>query len=480
MAKVNVIFDNKLKQSDIIIPLTNTSEQEIGEENYEDNKQEIQQTAIYGIQAPLIMVNNTVIDFTDIVDFELKSTGLLPALQMTVTDRKHIIQQVDTPGIDNEVRIQILPKFDDKYKKINLTFYIQTMNFDGDQIEISGVYKSPKLRSSNMKSFGKLNTYQFFSQVAKDTQLGFASNISANSADARYIYCDNKSFMDAMDNEIKYSGSDKQLLDYWIDLWNNLVLVDIYERYNTIEPEDKIQVWVANVNNNAEEGVDIEPMQAPAIFNNHPANQSSELFVNNYNIISRTGAAVSGGTDCIYSIYDISQGEYLDYLIMDGDVQKDAHIQMVYVGETYDSFNYFIQSKKRESFLRKISSNETIEIETSTPFLGIMRGDKVNFVWYVNNSNAEILTESLNEQGVTDQESASAASSIPLETTEIPEGEEVPDQGGTWTPDPSISGQYMVKGVTYKFQDQEWTYVLTLSRPYSEKPYIINQENQNE
>ena len=165
---------------------------------------------------------------------------------------------------------------------------------------------------------------------------------------------------------------------------------------------------------------------------------------------------------------------------MDGDVQKDAHIQMVYVGETYDSFNYFIQSKKRESFLRKISSNETIEIETSTPFLGIMRGDKVNFVWYVNNSNTEILTESLNEQGVTDQESASAASSIPLETTEIPEGEEVPDQGGTWTPDPSISGQYMVKGVTYKFQDQEWTYVLTLSRPYSEKPYIINQENQNE
>ena len=140
MGKIQVKFDNTLKQSDIIVRLTNSSKDESGD-NYKNNQQEIQQTSIYGIQAPLIMVNNIVVDFSDVIYFNLKSIDTLPTVQMTIRDRKRLLTTLDTPTIDNELRVQILPKFDDKYKKINLTFYITSMRCQNDIINISGEYK---------------------------------------------------------------------------------------------------------------------------------------------------------------------------------------------------------------------------------------------------------------------------------------------------------------------------------------------------
>ena len=91
MSRIQTKFDNVLKQSDIIINLTNSSKEEVGEENYKDNKQEIQQTSVYGIQAPLIMVNNIVVDFSDVVSFDLKCTEVLPSINIEIKDRKNLI-----------------------------------------------------------------------------------------------------------------------------------------------------------------------------------------------------------------------------------------------------------------------------------------------------------------------------------------------------------------------------------------------------
>ena len=87
---------------------------------YENNKTEIQQTSVFGIQSPLIAIDNVVIDFNDIQSFNLRSTGVLPELEMIVFDKYDLISSIDTPGMDNEVRVQILPQFENAYKKIKL------------------------------------------------------------------------------------------------------------------------------------------------------------------------------------------------------------------------------------------------------------------------------------------------------------------------------------------------------------------------
>lgn len=471
MAIIQVKFDNTLKQSDIVIPLTNSSQDEAGEA-YKNNQPEIQQTAVYGIQSPLIAINDTVIDFSDVVYFELKCDDVTPTVKLTVQDRGDLIKMMDSPGPDNQLRIQVLPKFEDKYKKINLTFFITKSSTSDQYVNIDGEYKAPKFMSANIKTFGEIGTYKLFEAIAQDTQLGFATNIADSDADKRFIYSDNKSYNTLLFNEIKKSGTDLQILDYWIDWWNNLVLVDIYERYNNIDPDDDIRIWVAGQNKEVTEGSEIEPEYVIANLNNSVANKTSELYVENYSIISNAGAQYNNGTDQLYTTYEINKSDYADYLVQDGDVKKDVTTKFEYLGEVYGTHNHLLAGKKRESFMQKMETNETIEITLNTPLLGVMRGNRVNFTWYVNDSMVKNKMDKAAEAGIS-QDSDQTNTNIPLHYDT--EDSESGSNDGKFEIDKSVSGQYLITSCNMKFADSKWEYKLILKRPTSDKPKIINE-----
>ena len=469
MGLIQVKFDNTLQQSDIIIPLANSSKAEAGEA-YVNNKPEIQQTMIYGIQAPLIMINSIVVDFSDVISFELRSESIMPEVDLTVQDRYKLSSILDTPSIDNELRIQILPKFEDKYKKINLTFYITQMKIDGSIISLTGEYKVPAFTSSNIKSFGEISTYELFEKVAQETCLGFASNMENNPETSRYIYCDNKSFKDLLQDEIPRSCTEMHICDYWVDWWNNLVLADIYERYNATDADEDMMIWIAGQQNEVAEGQEIEPMQSVASLHNNPGQGTSELFVQEYKICNSPGSQMYKGTDRVYSVYENDKFEYMDHLIQDGDTKKDIFLKYEYLGEVYGSHNYLLSTKKYDTFRQKIESNETVEIILKTPLLGIMRGNHVNFLWYINDSQVENVQKDLQEVGCTDSE---PQTNIPL--SDVPEVEDK-NQNGSFTLDKTISGQYLVTKCIMKFKDKNWEYHVTISRPTMDKPQIINEE----
>lgn len=465
MSQIQVKFDNTLVQSDIIIPLTNSSEDEAGE-HYVENQPAVQQTSIYGIQAPLIMVNNIVIDFTDVLYFNLKSKGRYPEVDVMVRDRYNLLSSFDTPGIDNELRVQILPKFDNKYKKINLTFFITRTSFSSEGISIKGSYKLSKFTSSQIKSFGEVNTYNLFETIATETGLGFATNIEPNEEDKRWVYCDYKSYGELLDNEIGMSGFETKIYDWWIDPWNNLNLVDVYDRYNSIDSEDEMKLWVSCQNMEVGEGISNEPLEVVALLNNHPMNDSSELFVTDYSISNSPGAQLEDGTDRIFSTYQLDDKEYMDTMIQDGDTHKDIFYKYEYLGEVYGEYNYLLSAKKRDTFLQKIESNETVQVFLRTPLLGVLRGNKINFAWYVNDSVVDMKQDTWKEQGLINDPEMN----IPLEDP----AEDSQSNNGDFSLDKSISGQYMITGTEIEFSDKHWNYKVTLSRPSSQKPKIIN------
>lgn len=465
MPQIQVKFENTLEQSDIIIPLTNSSEEEAGKD-YRDNQPAIQQTSVYGIQAPLIMVNNIVVDFTDVIYFNLKSKSRYPEIDITVRDRYNLLASLDTPGIDNELRVQVLPKFDNKYKKINLTFFITRTTFRGDEISIKGVYKLSKFTSSQIKSFGEIGTYGLFETIATETGLGYATNIESSEEDKRWVYCDYKSYGELLDTEISLSGFETKIYDWWIDSWNNLNLVDIYDRYNSIDSEDDMKLWVSCQNREVTEGIENEPVEVAAILNNHPMNDSSELFVEEYNITNNPGSQIIGGTDRIFSTYELDKGEYMDTLIQDGDTHKDIFYKYEYLGEVYGEYNYLLSSKKRETFMQKIQSNENVRVVLRTPLLGILRGNKINFSWYINDSIIAAKQEVWKNEGlINDPET-----NIPMEGSD-PDNQ---SNDGEYILDKSISGQYMITGTEMEFSNMQWKYAVLLSRPSSQKPKIIN------
>lgn len=477
MGKIYLEFENRLKQSDIVIPLTDSSTEEAGSD-YVYNRTGFMQTSIYGILTPLIQINNIIVDFTDVNSFILKSTGPVPTVSLSVRDRYNLISSIDTPGSDNELRIQILPQFDNAYKKINLTFYITKTHISGNQITISGAYKVPKLTNVQFKCLGSMDTYNLFRNIAIETDLGFATNC-AEMSDERFIYCDHKSYLDVLNNEISNASSDEShIYDWWIDLWNNITLANIYERYNTIEPEEEMMIWVSGDPHEMLEGVKVDPIQVPAILHNLPMASNLELHVSDYKTDNKHGSQISAGTDKIFSCYVENLKEYKDTLIQDGDVKKDIWTKCEYLGEVYGEYNYLLAKQCRDAYIQKLGT-ESVIITLKTPLLALMRGSKVNFAWYIadtqydarmsNYKSAGIINDSVPTPGLDD--------TLSDDTVEMygPRADE-------FQKDNSISGQYMIAGQIMSYSLGSWDYQLILKRPQSQKTKVLNldqEENNN-
>ena len=467
MSIITLEFDNKLKKSNIIVPLISSSKKESGEDYTDMNLTDKAQTSVFGIQTPLIMINNTVIDFDAVHYFSLKSVGKLPELILTVEDIYEIITNIDKAENDNEVRIQVIPRFDNAYKKIDLTFFISNIHVTGSLIRLTCSYKLPSLVSSQYKAFGEIDTYSLFKQIALDTELGFATNI-AKLADDRYTYCDNKSFIDLMNDEIQYSNATEHIIDWWLDLWDNINLVDIKERYNAVDTDDDLQVWISGQVNEVTADVEVEPIKTTAVITNLPMYNNSELYVTSYSIHNNPGINVLKGTDKVYGVYHDIDMEHYDYFIQDGDIKKDIFTKYEYLGENYGKYNYVIAKQLREAFIQKINT-ETISVSLQSPLLGLMRGHKLNFIRYVNNDMLENKMNALEEHGLLNR---NIDSNIPLSEYEVKQ-----DSGsGSYRVDRTVSGQYLINGVNIIYTNNKWEYVLTLVKPASTKVDITNNQ----
>ena len=365
MSIVKLEFDNKLKKTPIIVPLVSSSKQEAGDSYQDTNLTDKAQTSVFGIQVPLIQINSIVIDFDAVQYFSLKSTNKLPELNLIVEDRYELITNIDKVTNDNELRVQIIPRFDNTYKKIDLTFYITNIQVIGKSIKLSAAYKVSDLIKSQFKSFGEIDTYSIFKEIALETNLGFATNI-AKLDDLRYIYCDHKSYYELLNNEINFANSTKHIIDWWVDFWDNINLVDIKERYNTIDPDKDLQVWISGQVDEVTVNTKLEPIKTDAVINNIPGMNNSELYFKSYKIQNNSGAQLSSGTDKVYSIYEDSNVEYKDYLIQDGDVKQDIFLKYDYMGENYGEYNYLLAKPLREAFLQKINT-ETIVVTLQSP-----------------------------------------------------------------------------------------------------------------
>lgn len=467
---INVIFDPTLQKEEILIPLTDTSVDESGDYALRHRNQSgYMQTSIYGIQAPLIQINSIPVDFTDVIEFSLKSVGVLPSVSMTIKDRYDLIKSFDIPGNDNKVIVQILPKFDDAYKKINLIFYISSLNINKNFITLTGIYKLPSFLSSNIKSFGKISTFELCEKIAIETGLGFASNAENDDIDKRYIYCDNKSYDELLNKEIKFSsGSGLEVFEHWVDFWDYLNYADVQSLYKNILPEihDDMQIWVASNPYEVEEGKTVGIHKTPAVITNNFTVQNTELYTSSYRIINKSGNYAYMGTDKLYSIYNMDTKDYLDTLILDSDVNKDVFTKLEYTGEIYGDYDYLLASKKREKFLQKVGT-EVIEVTMNTPLLALQRGRKVNFIWYKNDTYYDINKKVLEEGGFINKNEK-----INIPENEITDFETDDIEGANETKlqiDRNISGQYVIVGCNIKFYNGGWNYILTLSKYASDK-----------
>jgi len=464
MAKLEVKYDPTLEQSDIIARLDNSSPEEAGDD-YQGNQTALQQTSIYGVMCPIIAVNNIMVAFEDIISFELDDTRHVPSVSLHIYDRKSLIQYLDVPESDNELRIQILPPFEDAYKKINLTFFVSNFSMGGENdLYIDGIYKLPSFTSSQYKSFGEVCLYDLFDQIATETGLGFSTNVEAGE-DKRFVYCPYTSYQTAIEKEISHSGDETTIYDWWIDVWNYLNLANIYERFTNIDSEDDMKVWISGAVDEVGEGIKIEPQEVPAELTNIFGTEESQLHVFDYRVLTNPGINAIDGTDKIFSVYSMTNKEYQDTYISDGDVKKDIYSNFEYSGEVYGEYDYITNGLYAIPFKQKMK-NDTLEVDLGQPLLGIQRGNHVTFACYYNDDSVDYPTAGLAEEGGMEEDPQ----------TETPVMEPETSGADSFKLDKSVSGQYMVAGNIYKFIGGQWTHTIVLNRPQEQKPKILAEE----
>lgn len=457
MAQITVKYDPTFPIEEIEEPMYATSRDECEE----DRPAEVQQTKITGIVTPLVKVNNILLLWDKITKFELSSIKFLPELSFTFIDDLEFTKSLDQPGNDNLVLVQILPPFDNAYKKINLRFFIDSVRIVGNKVSITAKYNIPELYQDKLRAFGKLSTYDYLDQIAKDSGLGFASNVDGTN-DERYIYLRNTNYLRSVEHEIQISGNESSIFDTWIDLRNYLILCDILERYNAIDSEIKVWTACTTIPETENTGAEIDIKQEDAILSNAIGVRNSQLYITDYTVNGNSGKNIKSGTDRIVQSYYMNKCEPSTILIQDGDVKTNTFLKTIYRGEVFGDYDYFASEMCRSAFLQKINTN-TIQVALKTPLLGLERGGRVNLMWYEANEIASVIK---NEN--------------PIDSN-VPDSDNPQDDDPTtMTLNKQVSGQYLIIGTTIKFNGLEdgWQYILTLSRPAESVNTYLGTQNE--
>lgn len=473
MAQIYVVNDPQLEKPKIITNLREPGPDEVAEDTESDAYGHSQQTKVFGILCPLISLNGVAVDFGDVVNFELDATSTIPTVKFAIHDRDGQIASYLDPGNDNEMIVQIIPHFDNTYKKVNLVMLVDDVKMNGGIISGTAQYKLSKLTESRFKALGQLTTYDLFNQISIDTGLGFASNAEATE-DQRFIQCSYESYKEVLQREINKSGSSADhVYDWWIDLWDNLTLCDIYDRVNNEDSEDDMKIWVV-MGDDGMMTTDAHCEEVMPVFTNHPVSNKSNFEVVDFDIDNDPTTPSSGNMRAI-TVYEENKKEYIDHIVADGDIQKNEFVKFEYMGEVYGDYNYFLAEECRNMFMRKLMS-EIVVIHLNQPQLGIMRGSQLRFVWYDNDSKKLLNREHLEETGALAplQEQAKEFGWLKDWVTE-------PDADMPMLLNLQYSGQYTCIGqfIKYSSDTQQWDCWLYLVRPASKRPNLLDLDDKN-
>ena len=415
-------------------------------------------TKIYGILSPLICIGEVVIAPEDVLDFRLSFKNNLPSCTCTVVDNRRRLISLQKPKYETTMKIQILPPFSE-VEKINMEMNITRVSIQDNTITVSALYKCEDLISQRVESFGKLDTYTLFEAIATATKLGFASNCE-HVEDYRDMYCSGVSYLDLMNNEIGRAKNEvgKCIFDWWIDGRNYLNLANIYTLFEQPASLDDMQIYISTQPANVRAEFNPEGIKVAALLTNLPTQQNWETYALYYETVNRGGSIRAIGTDNVYSTYEGDKEGYSDSLMLNADVQKNTVTHIHYLGESLGEYNSKLTSIVRENYLGKLGA-DSIKVILNYPALGLQRGQKVAFAWYINNPMQNDYEEAFESAGGLND------SQISNEMDIDDDDDLYPETYGKFRLDKAVSGQYLITAQTIIYCEGEWYNELILCRP---------------
>lgn len=456
----------------------------------EHEKEALKRDAIY---YPLVLYNNAMLENYQIKSLTLHYDGLVPRLQLIVSDPNGSIKFANVPGYVNILTLVMTPVKDGSYKKFVLNFYIESTTDMEDNIMVNAVWYSKKLydntglstitytgcsktnkkpiHNCNPSLNKRPNTWEYLHTVASKTGLGFASTEGCRTQQDRMPRLQhNISYIDDLYRNLDYAILDENnIFDYWIDLYGYIVMVNtkaVIERegidatfYDIIA-----NVGIKNDDDYTETGSMKKVMRTLTNYRNLGAVTDLQ-FINYRTITDMSHVTEQGVSTQIMTLYQVGQSPEANNSFKLLDITQRPNS----VDEQKLSSYYDIQSRPvvsvqqgerdmerlktiRDSYFSKMNK-ELLELEMGTVNFGIQRGTLVNIMFYeydlekkrqiVHNASNLTVDAEENPKVEPDKQEPSDDSEVDLNNaikdTDIP------------LPDISRSGLYYVKGMKFTY-----------------------------
>jgi hypothetical protein len=182
-------------------------------------------------QKPIIYFNGIHLQENDIKKVKIHGFNFLPTIEMDFTDRTGTLDDKSYP-LDNTLVSVFINSNSEVYKEIRMDFKVKNFDFlkkeGGSTIfTLTGVLNCDYLYLQDNIALKNMSSYKAMEQIAKDSGLGYASNIDNTNDQMTWInpYLKGFEFIQNIAQR-SYNGEDSFMWTY-IDFYNNLNYVDV-------------------------------------------------------------------------------------------------------------------------------------------------------------------------------------------------------------------------------------------------------------
>lgn len=475
-----VVFDpTKINTTVATTWLTNNTTDPEAAENTINVKPAADQTKVAGIIFPIVRIDAHVIQQQNILKLKLSYTGFTPSLSLTIVKYPELV--ANTTGMVNKITVIMIPPVDGTYKKISLDFYITNVTDLGNKVTYSCDYFYPALQKRYTKAIknesgtSKINTYDLFSSIAAECQLGFAATTMCKEiADTKARLTRNQSYINTIYEHLKFSGLDENsFLDGWIDVFGYLVLVNISNIFSSKVQSNELsmkELVGINTTDGTTEAKNIEYSTEDVMrsFTNWKiAGKKTANKIKDYKWVVDNGLIMQNGTDnTFYYLNHIVNGTGTNNISeervlieedsADGKNFKDAYTfeRKAYIGTEMGSTEegntpVLIQEKKRNAFFAKHRS-KILKIQLEDLNVFIERGILVNIMIYEYDRvrKQQIM---LNMPNVSAEGSFKTTPDVEIAADENLTMDAILSDNSIGIPNLEVCGIYYVDGIEYEY-----------------------------
>lgn len=300
---------------------------------------------------PFVWFNNIQLNVLD--HFVLSTEGFLPTVRITFTDQYGVFSNKNFP-LDNAKLTVFINSSTPTLKSIFLEFKVLEFTKNDNVYSLSGILNVDMLLVRDMKSYPNMTSYEVLKQVARDSGLGFSSNIK-DTDDAMTWINFNKRVVDFLEDDVvpKSYMSDESFLWAYVDLYYNLNYIDI-ETQLLIDISNQLGVFTTPMSDLGEKLSKDNNVNTSALYlTNDSSHRSTNQYFNDEDctvINTSTKISIQKGYISKFKSYDITLKEFLLFDVDSISTAGDSNI--VLKGSENDKV--FYEKNYNSSFIGKI------------------------------------------------------------------------------------------------------------------------------